>query len=104
MNGDEIKSIEAETPLGKFKATGSRLNDLLTTLCTLAVILLVYMVNTHTNNAKEELQKVSLNFIAVMKEQTLELRKITRLQREQNCLIAIPPDRRNPELCRRLSQ
>lgn len=38
------------------------------------------------------------------KELVSALKEMTQAAREQNCLISMPPDRRDPELCRRLSR
>lgn len=73
----------------------------LNTLATVATLILVasaigvgyVMAAGHVADTKE-----------ASKELVTALKEMTQAAREQNCLISLPQDRRDPELCRRLSR
>lgn len=69
------------------------LNTLATVTTLMLVILLGYVLWTHTNDDKE-----------AKRELTIAIRELGQSAREQNCLISMPIDRRDPELCRRISR
>lgn len=69
------------------------LNTLATVATLLCVVLIGYVLYTHTADDKE-----------AKKELTMAIRELSQSAREQNCLISMPIDRRDPELCKRLSR
>ena len=69
------------------------LNTLATILTMVLTALIAYVVWAHSGETKE-----------ASKELTTALKEMTQAAREQNCLISMPMDRRDPELCKRLSR
>lgn len=69
------------------------LNTLATVTTLICVILIGYVVWMHTNDDKE-----------AKKELSMAIRELTQSAREQNCLISMPIDQRNPDICRRISR
>lgn len=69
----------------------------LNTLATVATLIIVcvmgYVLYAHAGDTKD-----------ASKELTMALKEMTQAAREQNCLISMPQDRRDPELCRRISR
>lgn len=101
---DEIKSVEAETPIGKFRVAGQRLNDLFTIITCFGMVLIYIFQNQHAEESRTRYGTLIKSVQVSIDAQTSVMKEMARLQREQNCLIAIPPDRRDAELCRRLAQ
>lgn len=114
---DPVESVEADTALGKFKISSANLNNLLTVLCTIGVVLLCWMVYAHAGDAKEtgkavaqELKEANKEVSNTLKESNKELTKVlgdlAQSIREQNCLLSFEPAKRveNSELCKRLSR
>lgn len=69
------------------------LNTLATVLTLVIVCVLGYAFYVHAGETKDQ----SKDLVNALKE-------MTQAAREQNCLISMPIDRRDPELCRRLSR
>ena len=69
------------------------LNTLATVLTLILVALIAFVVWTHSSETKE-----------ASKELVGALKEMTQAAREQNCLISMPMDRRDPELCKRLAR
>lgn len=69
----------------------------LNTFATVATLILVcvlgYAFYVHAGETKDQ-----------SKELVNALKEMTQAAREQNCLISLPMDRRDPELCRRISR
>lgn len=76
------------------------LNTVLTFVAAIASSFGVYILIQHQADAKDTAQ----TFVQAVKEQTAVMREQTAVAREQNCLISVPQDRRDPELCKRLSR
>ena len=93
----------------------------LNTLATIATLILAsllsYMLFMHQTEAKDqakeiakELKEANKEIATTLKESNRELgiilRELSQAAREQNCLLAMPPEKRaeNAELCKRLSR
>lgn len=76
------------------------LNTIVTLLTFVLVSVGAYVLYQHQQDGRD----ATRDFVTAIKEQTQAIRDGAKLQREQNCLMALPQDRRDPELCRRLSQ
>lgn len=116
-------SLEVENAiLGKLKINSPELNNIVTLFTFVMVILIAYVLWSHTNQAiagdKETaaaLVRSNQQTADVLKESnsqmTVAIQRLTdaqeraaRAQDKTNCLLAIPPDRRNQaeELCNRI--
>ncbi len=111
------QTVEADTALGKFKITGASLNNLATFATLIGVTLLCWVLYGHAGDAKEgakaiaaELRDANKEIAQTLKDSNRELsqvlKEMARATRETNCLLAMPPEKRqqNAELCRRISQ
>lgn len=76
------------------------LNTFLTLVAALASSFGVYLLVEHQNQSRD----ASRVFIEAVKEQTVVMKEQTSVAREQNCLIAMPMDRRDPEFCKRIAR
>ena len=85
----DLKIAGQEVRLKNIKS----LNTLATVGTFIAVVLIGYAIYVHAGESKE-----------ASKELVQALKEMTRAAREQNCLISMPIDRRDPELCRRISR
>lgn len=86
----------------EFSATLSNLN----TVATVAILMIVtgiavamYMQSMATRDAKEDFRTITREVVVALKEMTVATR-------EQNCMLAFPPERReaNVELCKRMAR
>lgn len=93
--------------LGKVKITGQ--NTVLILLCLVAAVAAgfgVYLVTAHEATAKDR----EMSLVKALEKLTEGQERMVQAQREQNCLIALPQDRREREftsensLCKRLSR
>jgi type VI protein secretion system component VasK len=114
---DPLESVEADTALGKFKISGANVNNLITIISFVGVVLIAWTLYAHAGDAKEsgkaiaqELKEankaVAQELRETNKEMTAILREMARATREQNCLLSLPQDQRqkNAEVCKRISQ
>ena len=114
---DEIQTAEADTAIGKFKLTGTNLNNVATFACLVLVCLIAWVLYAHAGDAKEgakavavELRDANKEVANALKESNKDisqtLKEMSRATREQNCLLSLPQDQRqkNAEICRRISQ
>lgn len=76
------------------------LNTVVTLLTFVLVSVIAYALWAHGEDSKA----ASAQFVGAIKEQTAAIKEQTVVQREQNCLIAMPTDRRDVELCRRIAR
>ena len=81
------------------KVTG---NDILTTAGVAILVLLGYVLWEH----KEDTKITHGAFVGAVKEMTGAQRESIQVQREMNCIIALPQDRRenSVEFCRRITK
>lgn len=99
------------------RSKGYRLMDLAWGGSVVGIVYIAVLITFHDANAGKEITSVAQalresnkDVAAVLREQNKEsnaiLREMARATREQNCLLALPQDRRaaNAELCRRISQ
>lgn len=119
------RGIEVPTPFGKIRAKGYRMMDIvaLGALCLMG--LTTMLVWDHRAEAKDgskevahalkeankvvadTLKETTNNTNGVVKEMAQVIREMAQEQRETNCLLALPPDKRTPnaaEICRRASR
>lgn len=91
----------AELQVGKegLSLKSASLNTLLTLFTALGVAALGVAFYGHVGDSKA----ANDTMVSVMKELTQAQRESTAVAREQNCLIAMPIDKRDPDLCRRVS-
>ena len=115
---DQIaESVEADTAIGKFKLTGTNLNNLATFASLVLVCLVAWVLYAHAGDAKDsakavaaELRDANREVANALKESNREisqvLKEMSRATREQNCLLSLPQDQRqkNAETCKRISQ
>ena len=114
---DQPEIVEADTALGKFKISSANMNNLMTVLIFVAVVLGGWQLWAHAGDAKEsgkaiaqELKEankaVAQELKEANKEMTMILREMARATREQNCLLSVPQERRQAmaETCRRIAQ
>lgn len=69
------------------------LNTLATVATLIVVCLIAYALYAHAGETKD----ASKDLVQALKE-------MTQAAREQNCLISMPQDKRDPDLCRRISR
>lgn len=69
-------------------------------ICAVGFVALYQIVQAHTQDTRD----AGKAFVEAIREQTSAVKEQTVAAREQNCLIAMPIERRDPELCRRLSR
>ena len=89
------------TPLGSLNLKGKKTAELISFICLALLFLMSYILWEHKTDAKD----AQTQFVAAIKEMTIATRENVQAQREMNCLIALPQDRREgqTELCKRLS-
>lgn len=77
------------------------LNTVATVLTLFGVLMLIYILWMHQQEAKED----SRAFVAAVKEQTTAMREGTAAQREQTCMLKFEISERkvNAEWCRQVS-
>jgi len=111
-------SVELDTPVGKAKIKGSDANNIATFATLIIVCVGGYVLYAHAEDAKKSGKEVAIEMRDSNKEVAKALREsqqelgiilkeVARAQRESNCLLSLPPERRsgqNAETCRRLSQ
>ncbi|HYR35952.1 MAG TPA: hypothetical protein VEQ87_16795 [Burkholderiales bacterium] len=97
---NEVEEVSGEIAGQKFSLKSLSLNTLLTLVGVLGVVGLCALMWTHLDESKES----SRAMIDAIKELTVSQREQTVVAREQNCLISLPQDRRDPELCRRIAR
>lgn len=99
-NGTE--TLEASIAGQKVKLATKHINDLLTLLIAIAMGVLLWVMWSHQQDAKEAGQA----FVQSIKEQTNVMKEQTTVAREQNCLLRIKPELRDrdPEFCRNISK
>jgi hypothetical protein len=85
----DLKLAGQEVKLKNVKS----LNTLATVATLIVACVLGYAFYVHAGETKD-----------ASKELVLALREMAQAAREQNCLISVPIERRDPELCRRLSR
>lgn len=100
MSTEEHKGADVEVEVAGQKVNLKNVKSLntLATVATLIVVLVAAAVgyNLFTAHAADTKEG--------SKELVHALKEMTQAAREQNCLIAMPIERRDPELCRRLSR
>jgi predicted urease superfamily metal-dependent hydrolase len=92
----EKNGVDVELNLGGQKLNVKNVKSVNTfaTVATLvAVCVIGYAFYVHAGETKD-----------ASKELTQALKEMTQAAREQNCLISMPQERRDPELCRRLAR
>lgn len=96
MAEEEKNGADVELELGGQKLNLKNIKSL-NTLATVATLILVsvlgYAFYVHAGETKDQ----SKDLVSALKE-------MTQAAREQNCLISLPIERRDPELCRRLAR
>lgn len=100
---DTPELLDAEIAGQKLKITGEHATLIITVLSFTVTCLIAWALFQHLQDMRDGTR----DFVAAIKEQTVTIQEASKLQREQNCLMSmstIPLDRRNVELCRRLSQ
>ena len=98
-SGPETQELEVQHGQSKFKIRGS---DWLSMVGIGAAVLLVYLVLEHKSDA----QAGGKELAQAMKEMTAAQIKGVEAQRELNCLISIPQERRetSADFCRRVAR
>lgn len=89
------QEVSADTAIGKFSIKSANLNTLATVVTLVLSGILLYVVITHTVDARD----ASKAFVEALKEQTTA-------QREQNCLMRYESRERSEraEFCRQISR
>lgn len=116
-------NIEVENAiLGKLKINSPEMNNIITLFTFVMVVLISYVLWTHTNQAiagdkatadalvqsnrltAETLKESSAEMTRALQRLADSQERAARAQDKTNCLLAIPPDRRNQaeELCNRI--
>lgn len=96
------ESVEAETPVGKIRVRGT---DLVAILTLIGVFASVFLMWDHRAVSSEGEKALA----SAINELSKATRAGNRAQREMNCLISLPQDRREAEfnspngLCKRLT-
>lgn len=91
----DIEEVSADTAIGKFKVSGTNVNNLLTVLGFVGICILILMTWNHSALAMDARRDL-VNAIREMSEAT----------REQNCLLRFEQKDRqgNADFCKRLSK
>lgn len=112
MTTEQQAAVEVENSiLGKLKVTGSAVNNLFTILTFTGIVALCFLFYGHINDVRasnrafvDALRDQEKSFAVALDRQTDAMKESQKLQREQNCLMSMPQNQRDRELCRRLSQ
>jgi hypothetical protein len=110
-------SLEIETPVGKAKLHAKRTAELITVLLAVFTGIMAWIVFKHDSEARDNTHRVVetvkeangdlKDAVRVMTEAQVEM---IRAQREANCLLSLPQDKREAEfyspnsLCKRMAR
>lgn len=103
---DETTESAITTPIGSLSFKGKRMAEFIAILCLCLLILLGYV----QYQQKEDLKDMNASFTAGFKEMAAGQREQNSILREQLCLLALPPEKREREFlseqsfCKRLSR
>jgi hypothetical protein len=100
MNEQGVEEVTGEIAGQKFTLKSLSLNTLLTLIGVVGVVAVSVLMWTHLGESKES----SAAMVGALRELTAAQKDQTMVAREQNCLISLPQDRRDPELCRRIAR
>lgn len=81
------------TPVGSVSFKGKRMSEFIAILCLCLLFLLSYVLWEHKAEAKTD----STNLAEVIKGMTVAQQSMVQAQREQNCLLSLPPEKRERE-------
>ena len=97
---EETQEGSITTPLGSLSLKGKKTAELISILCLSLTFLLAYVLFEHKADAKD----FQSDLKSVLKEMVQSQRDMVQAQREQNCLIALPQDRRDADFCKRITR
>lgn len=103
----DVEEISGKIAGQEFSAKGLQLNTVLTLVTAIGVIGLgfgVWFLYILLEGHRADAKVMQTEFITAVKDQTVATKESAQAQREQNCLIAMPMDKRDPELCRRIAR
>lgn len=91
----EIEEVSADTAIGKFKVSGTNVNNLLTILGFVALCVLLVLTWNHSASAMD-----------ARKDLAGAIRELAEAGREQNCLLRFEQKDRqaNVEFCKRIAR
>ncbi len=90
-NGSQEAGIS--TPLGSVSFKGKRMAEFIAILSLCLLFLLAYVLWEHKAEARTD----AANLAGVLKEMTVAQHSMVQAQREQNCLLSLPPEKRERE-------
>lgn len=93
MAEEKVEELSAEIGGQKLSLKSVALNTIISAASLIAVLAAIPYGYSHIQDTKE-----------ASKELVGALKEMTQAAREQNCLISMPIDRRDPELCRRIAR
>jgi hypothetical protein len=97
---DGVEEVNAEIAGQKISLKSLSLNTLLTLVGVIGVVALAVLTWTHLQDSKDASQAM----LGAIRELTTAQKDQTVVARELNCLLSLPLERRDPELCRRIAR
>ena len=106
---EEKTSVSAETPLGKLAIHGANINLLFTIAGTALAAMLSFLVLAHREESKETVNGLAQEIRWALKGLHQTNQEMLQVQREQLCILSLPPDKREQELregswCKRIAR
>lgn len=95
QQSQQSEQFDADIAGQKLSIRSQSLNTIATIATLVVTVLIAYMLFGHGTDTRE-----------ASRELAAALKDMTQAAREQNCLITLPPERReqNTELCKRISR
>lgn len=90
--------LELKTAFGTARYTGKRMSELIAILSLVSLVMVGMALWKHSAEASANSETLRQAF----RDMTIVQEKMLEAQREQNCLIALPQDRRDINVCRRI--
>lgn len=106
MSDTEGNGAEISTPIGKVVWRGKRIAEFIAVLCLFLLFLLAYIIWEH----KQDMQILKTDLTSAIKDLSETNKEMVQAQREMNCLIALPQDKRETEyqspygFCKRITR
>jgi hypothetical protein len=95
---------EIKTALGSLSVGGKRMSELIAVFCLCLLFLLAYVLWDHKDATTKDNDKLQVVLEKMAETQTRAIDRMTeaqgdmvRAQREQNCLMSLPAERREKE-------
>lgn len=110
---EEVSEIEGKWGDKSLRAKSKYMAELIAFLCCILLVALTVALYQHVMDAKDRdqnlltaLDKRDREFVMVIKELTVVQRDMVAVQREQNCLFALPAEMRDQRaaICKQIAR